>query len=131
MENKAKRIGCLFLACFLVFSKSFYVKAEALPDVVSGSSTLADCIMSYYAMVGCAVANNDWITSLYGAFGETFGTVEELAQQGYLVLNETTGNWEPVQELGERISNVPAYESLGLNDIFKVSSSEVAQVAER
>ena len=125
MAKRAKRIAC-FSLCSLILCMNFLsVKAEALPEVMSGSTTLADNIMTYYALSGSAVANSDWINTLYSSYGSSFGTIEELAQEGYLVLNDA-GMWEPVQELGQMIEQAPAYSSLGLNDMFNVSAQEVA-----
>lgn len=126
MERYAKKIGCLFLVCFLVFSKNLYVKAEALPDVLSGSTTLADNIMTYYALSGSAMANQQWISDLYTAYGTNFGTIESFAEQGYLVMNDQ-GAWEPVQQLVQMIEESPAYASLHLNEMFNVSAEEAAQ----
>lgn len=125
MARKAKRVICLAISLFLCSCNILVTKAEALPEVLSGSTTLADNIMSYYALSGSAVANTDWINTLYNSYGTSFGTVEEFAQQGYLVLNDA-GMWEPTQQLGQMIEQAPAYTSLGLNEMFNVSAEEVA-----
>lgn len=125
MEKVRKKIVCFFLASFLIISNFTILKAEALPDVMSGSTTLADNIMTYYALSGSAVANTEWINELYSSYGSSFGTIEQLADQGYLVMNDA-GFWEPVQQLGEMIQQAPAYSSLGLNEMFNVSAEEAA-----
>lgn len=125
MARRSKVIFCLLLAFLYVVVNICPLSAEALPDVMSGSTTLADNIMTYYALSGSAVANSDWINTLYSSYGSSFGTIEELAEQGYLVLNDS-GFWEPVQELGQMIEQAPAYSSLGLNEMFNVSAEEVA-----
>lgn len=126
MAGKAKKGIVLLFSFFYVVGGSFSVKAEALPEIMSGSTTLADNIMSYYALSGSAVANTDWINTLYNSYGTNFGTVEELANQGYLVFNESAGVWEGTQQLGQMIEQAPAYTSLGLNEMFNVSAQEVA-----
>lgn len=125
MARRSKVVFCLLLAFLYVVVNICPLRAEALPDVMSGSTTLADNIMTYYALSGSAVANTDWINTLYDSYGTSFGTIEELANQGYLVLNDA-GMWEPVQELGQMIEQAPAYSSLGLNEMFNVSAEEVA-----
>ena len=125
MARRSKVVFCLLLACLYVVVNICPLRAEALPDVMSGSTTLADNIMTYYALSGSAVANSDWINTLYSSYGSSFGTIEELADQGYLVLNDA-GMWEPVQELGQMIEQAPAYSSLGLNEMFNVSAEEAA-----
>ena len=125
MARRSKVIFGLLLAFLYVVVNVCPLRAEALPDVMSGSTTLADNIMTYYALSGSAVANSDWINTLYSSYGSSFGTIEELAQQGYLVLNDS-GFWEPVQELGQMIEQAPAYSSLGLNEMFNVSAEEAA-----
>lgn len=125
MAKRSKSIICLSLCSLLLCLNFITAKAEALPDVMSGSTTLADNIMTYYALSGSAVANSDWINTLYSSYGSSFGTIEELADQGYLVLNDS-GFWEPVQELGQMIEQAPAYSSLGLNEMFNVSAEEAA-----
>lgn len=126
MARRSKVVFCLLLAFLYVVVNICPLRAEALPDVMSGSTTLADNIMTYYALSGSAVANTDWINTLYNSYGSSFGTIEELAEQGYLVLNDA-GNWEPVEQLGQMIEQAPAYSSLGLNEVFNVSAEEVAQ----
>lgn len=125
MARRSKVVFCLLLAFLYVVVNICPLRAEALPDVMSGSTTLADNIMTYYALSGSAVANSDWINTLYSSYGSSFGTIEELAEQGYLVLNDA-GFWEPVQELGQMIEQAPAYSSLGLNEMFNVSAQEAA-----
>ena len=125
MARRSKVVFCLLLAFLYVVVNICPLRAEALPDVMSGSTTLADNIMTYYALSGSAVANTDWINTLYSSYGSSFGTIEELANQGYLVLNDA-GMWEPVQELTQMIEQAPAYSSLGLNEIFNVSAEEAA-----
>ena len=125
MARRSKVVFCLLLAFLYVVVNICPLRAEALPDVMSGSTTLADNIMTYYALSGSAVANSDWINTLYSSYGSSFGTIEELASQGYLVLNDS-GMWEPVQELGQMIEQAPAYSSLGLNEMFNVSAEEAA-----
>lgn len=126
MAGRAKKRIVLLFSFLYVLGGSLSVKAEALPEIMSGSTTLADNIMSYYALSGSAVANTDWINTLYNSYGTSFGTVEELANQGYLVFNESTGVWEGTQQLGQMIEQAPAYTSLGLNEMFNVSAQEVA-----
>ena len=46
---------------------------------MSGSTTLADNIMTYYALSGSAVANTDWII-LYNSYGSSFGTIEGIGR---------------------------------------------------
>ena len=125
MEKKSRKIICFSICLLIVCSSYISPKAEALPNVMSGSTTLADNIMTYYALSGNAIANSEWINTLYSSYGSNFGTIEELANQGYLVLNDA-GAWEPVQELGEMIEQAPAYASLKLNEMFNVSAEEVA-----
>ena len=125
MARRSKVVFCLLLAFLYVVVNICPLRAEALPDVMSGSTTLADNIMTYYALSGSAVANTDWINTLYNSYGSSFGTIEELANEGYLVLNDE-GFWEPVEALGEMIEQAPAYSSLGLNEMFNVSAEEVA-----
>ena len=125
MARRSKVVFCLLLAFLYVVVNICPLRAEALPDVMSGSTTLADNIMTYYALSGSAVANTDWINTLYNSYGSSFGTIEELANEGYLVLNDA-GFWEPVETLGEMIEQAPAYSSLGLNEMFNVSAEEVA-----
>ena len=125
MARRSKVVFSLLLAFLYVVVNICPLRAEALPDVMSGSTTLADNIMTYYALSGSAVANTDWINTLYNSYGSSFGTIEELAQEGYLVLNDA-GMWEPVQELGQMIEQAPAYSSLGLNEMFNISAEEAA-----
>lgn len=125
MARRSKIVFCLLLAFLYVVVNICPLRAEALPEVMSGSTTLADNIMTYYALSGSAVANTDWINTLYSSYGSSFGTIEELANQGYLIMNDS-GFWEPVQELGQMIEQAPAYSSLGLNEMFNVSAEEVA-----
>ena len=125
MAKRKKQIACLFLSCYLIASNFCIAKAEALPDVMSGSNTIADIVLSYYAQAGAAISNLEWINALRNDLGESFGTIEQLAQQGYMVLNDA-GNWEPVQALETAIENTGAYTSLGLDQVFNVSSAEVA-----
>lgn len=125
MARKSKRVITLVITLFLLSGNMLCARAEALPEVLSGSTTLADNIMSYYALSGAGVANTEWINTLYNSYGSNFGTVEELANQGYLVLNDA-GVWTATQELGEMIEQAPAYTSLGLNEIFNVSAEEAA-----
>ena len=125
MARRSKVVFSLLLAFLYVVVNICPLRAEALPDVMSGSTTLADNIMTYYALSGSAVANTDWINTLYNSYGSSFGTIEELAQEGYLVLNDA-GMWEPVQELGQMIEQAPAYSSLSLNEMFNISAEEAA-----
>lgn len=125
MARRSKVVFCLLLAFLYVVVNICPLRAEALPDVMSGSTTLADNIMTYYALSGSAVANSDWINTLYSSYGSSFGTIEDLASQGYLVLNDA-GFWEPVQDLGQMIEQAPAYSSLGLNEMFNISAEEAA-----
>lgn len=125
MARKTKKMICLAYSLLFIFSHAMVTRSEALPEVMEGTATLADNIMTYYALSGSAVANSDWINTLYSSYGSSFGTIEELAQEGYLVLNDA-GMWEPVQELGQMIEQAPAYSSLGLNEMFNVSAQEAA-----
>ena len=101
MARRSKVVFCLLLAFLYVVVNICPLRAEALPDVMSGSTTLADNIMTYYALSGSAVANTDWINTLYSSYGSSFGTIEDLANQGYLVLND-----EPYEEYKVFIQSV-------------------------
>ena len=92
---------------------------------MSGSSTVADCVMSYYAMSGSAVANSDFINTLYNDLGSDFGTVYDLAENGMLTLNQD-GTWQATSELTQAIENTSAYTSLGLDQVFNISAEEAA-----
>lgn len=119
-----KSIAFLFAMTLFVVSP-IRARAEALPDVLGATASVADCVMSYMASAGAAIANTDWINTLYNSLGPSFGTVESFAEQGMLVLNDS-GAWEPVAELTTAIENTSAYASLGLGDIFNVSAAEAA-----
>ena len=47
MARRSKVVFCLLLAFLYVVVNICPLRAEALPDVMSGSSTLADNIMTY------------------------------------------------------------------------------------
>lgn len=125
MARRSKVVFCLLLAFLYVVVNICPLRAEALPEVMSGSTTLADNIMSYFALSGSAVANSEWINTLYSAYGTDFGTIEELANQGYLVLNDS-GVWEATETLVSNIQQQDAYYSLLLTDMFNVSAEEAA-----
>ena len=125
MAKGAKRIICLFSSLIIIFSHCNIYHAEALPDLLSGSTTIADIVLTYMATAGCAVTNTDWINTLTSSLGSQFGTIESFVNQGYLVQN-VDGVWEPVQALGDAIEQTAAYSDLGLGDIFNISAQEAA-----
>lgn len=129
IARKTKRIICILVCCVLVMAHmgtSRKVKAEALPEVASGSTTIADIVLTYYSTVGAGISNVEVINKLSQDLGTNFGTIESFAEQGMLVQNESTGAWEPVSELVTAIENTSAYQSLGLDQIFNVSAQEAA-----
>ena len=111
MAKIPKQIICLATAAAIICAHVTVVHAEALPNVLSGSSTVADIVMSYYAMSGAAVANTDWINTLYDSLGSNLGTIQSFAENGYLVTNPD-GTWYATQALEQAIENAPAYQSL-------------------
>lgn len=125
MERYTKRIICICLCCLIIALNIKVARAEAVPDVMCGSATVADCVMSYYAMSGAAVANTDWINTLYNDLGSNFGTIYDFAENGMLTLNGD-GTWQATSALETAIENAPAYQSLGLDEVFNVTSAEVA-----
>ena len=125
MAKIPKRIICLATIAVILCAHVPIARAEALPNVLSGSSTVADIVMSYYAMGGAAVANTDWINTLYDSLGSNLGTIQSFAENGYLVTNPD-GTWYATQALEQAIENAPAYQSLGLDEIFNVSAQEAA-----
>lgn len=124
-KRRGKKSIAFLFAMTLFVASPIRARAEALPDVLGATASVADCVMSYMASAGAAIANTDWINTLYNSLGPSFGTVESFAEQGMLVLNDS-GVWEPVAELTTAIENTSAYASLGLGDIFNVSAAEVA-----
>ena len=125
MAKIPKRIICLATAAVIICAHVPVAHAEALPNVLEGSATLADNIMSYYALSGSAVANTEWINTLYDSYGSSFGTIYDFAENGMLTLNND-GTWQATTALETAIENAPAYQSLGLDQIFNVSSQEAA-----
>lgn len=124
-KGRGKKSIAFLFAMTLFVASPIRARAEALPDVLGATASVADCVMSYMASAGAAIANTDWIDTLYNSLGPSFGTVESFAEQGMLVLNDS-GAWEPVAELTTAIENTSAYASLGLGDIFNVSAAEAA-----
>lgn len=124
-KGRGKKSIALLFAMTMFVASPIRARAEALPDVLGATASVADCVMSYMASAGAAIANTDWINTLYNSLGPSFGTVESFAEQGMLVLNDS-GAWEPVAELTTAIENTSAYASLGLGDIFNVSAAEAA-----
>lgn len=124
-KGRGKKSIAFLFAMTLFVASPIRARAEALPDVLGATASVADCVMSYMASAGAAIANTDWINTLYNSLGPSFGTVESFAEQGMLVLNDS-GAWEPVAELTTAIENTSAYASLGLGDIFNVSAAEAA-----
>lgn len=125
MARIPKKIICLATAAVIICAHVPVAHAEALPNVLEGSATLADNIMSYYALSGSAVANTDWINTLYDSYGSSFGTIYDFAENGMLTLN-SDGTWQATTALETAIENAPAYQSLGLDQIFNVSAQEAA-----
>ena len=121
MAKGAKKIICLISSLIIILSHCNVYHAEALPEVLSGTSTIADIVLTYMAISGCAVTNSDWIQTLTDSLGSQFGTIDSFVSQGYLVQN-ADGLWEPVQALGDAIEQTSAYSELGLGDIFNVTS---------
>lgn len=125
MARIPKKIICLATAAVILCAHVPVAHAEALPNVLEGSATLADNIMSYYALSGSAVANTDWINTLYDSYGSSFGTIYDFAENGMLTLNND-GTWQATTALETAIENAPAYQSLGLDQVFNVSAQEAA-----
>ena len=125
MAKIPKRIICLVTASVIICAHVPVAHAEALPNVLEGSATLADNIMSYYALSGSAVANTEYINTLYDSYGSSFGTIYDFAENGMLTVNND-GTWQATTALETAIENAPAYQSLGLDQIFNVSSQEAA-----
>ena len=125
MARIPKKVICLATVAVIICSHVPVAHAEALPNVLEGSATLADNIMSYYALSGSAVANTEWINTLYDSYGSSFGTIYDLAENGMLTINND-GTWQATTALETAIENAPAYQSLGLDQMFNVSSQEAA-----
>ena len=125
MAKIPKRIICFATVAAILCACVPVAHAEALPNVLEGSATLADNIMSYYALSGAAVANTEWINTLYDSYGSSFGTIYDFAENGMLTLNND-GTWQATTALETAIENAPAYQSLGLDQIFNVSAQEAA-----
>lgn len=124
-RKRFRKITCYICLCFLLASNTLIVNAEALPSVLAGDATVADAVMSYYAMSGAAVANTDWINSLYDSLGSSFGTVYDFAENGMLTLNQD-GTWYATSELTQAVQDAAAYTNLGLNEVFNISAEEAA-----
>lgn len=123
MAKRAKKIVC-FSICIIILCMNFIpVKAEALPEILCGNSTIADTVMSMYAMSGAAVGNSEWINTLYDSLGSSFGTLYDLAENGMLTVN-ADGTWSATTELTDAIANSSAYTSLGLDQVFNISAEE-------
>lgn len=114
----------LFLALGLIAPAfSITVNAEAV-EVLESSATIADCVMTYYAMTGSAVANTTWINTLYDSLGSSFGTLADFANNGLMFFED--GVWKPAAELAQNIASTDAYTGLGLDTVFNVSVEEAA-----
>lgn len=125
MARKSKRIMCLLFSLFMIVLNVRVARAEAVPDILYGSATVADCVMSYYAMAGAGIANTTWINTLYDSLGSSFGTVYDFAENGMLTIN-ADGTWQATTALTEAIENSSAYTSLGLDTAFNISAEEAA-----
>lgn len=127
LKRARKQIFCFLLSAYLIASNLVIARAEALPEVMEGATTIADCVMSYYYMSGTSIANTTWINNLYSQFGATLGTVQSFAEQGLMVIN-SSGVWEPATQLYETIANVPGYTALGLDQVFQVTADEATAI---
>lgn len=125
MVKKSRKIICLSFSLLLVVLNVRVARAEAVPDILYGSSTVADCVMSYYAMSGSAVANTEWINTLYDSLGSNLGTMYDFAENGMLTINND-GTWQASTALTQAIENSSAYTSLGLDQVFNISAEEAA-----
>lgn len=127
--NLKNRVSALVMSFFLASGLiaptfSFEAKAEALPNVLETSATIADCVMTYYAMSGSTVTNVGWINTLYDSLGSSFGTLGEFAESG--LMTYVDGVWQSTETLTQNIQNSSAYTSLGLDNVFNVSAEQAA-----
>lgn len=126
MEKRTKKARVIpLLLCAFILCVNFKARAESLPQLFEGTATLADVIMSMYAISGVGVANQTWINQLYASYGDSFGTIQDLVSQGALVMNEAS-QYIPTQSLEEAISQASAYTDLGIGEMFNISASEAA-----
>lgn len=130
VRSVRSRLSALLLSGSLIAGSltplfSFSAKAEALPELLAGDVSLADCVMSICTSAGYYLTNTDWINELYGNFGVDAGySINTLFQNGLITIDEF-GHYVS-SGLDEAISLEEAYTSLGLDTLFNVSPAEAA-----
>lgn len=115
----------LLLGFILIAGAAVAVPVPVLAISAGGiKSTIASIIISLLLQTGVAPTNQAWLNQLNSAYGvtSTFGTIEDCISSG--LLTETTSGLVD-SGLSNAISSLPEYTSLGLDEMFTTTATDV------